>query len=155
MNLWQEIQWTVCLEETYHGQDEIFLRKWMWWKWEISFVASNGWVNNFMRPYGCSLHRKTTTAQQDPERLIDKLVLYILHARRLSIKCKCPPSSIIKVDETSVWNGMVSNSRIAKQRAKSVCLKTTRHEKYMVSVCLAAKADETKLKPFVVFRVAK
>ena len=25
----------------------------------------------------------------------------------------------------------------------------------MVSVCLAAKADETKLKPFVVFRVAK
>ena len=25
----------------------------------------------------------------------------------------------------------------------------------MVSVCLAAKADETRLKPFVVFRVAK
>ena len=46
----------------------------------------NGWVNNFMRRNGFSLHRKTTTAQQVPERLIDKLILYILHARRLSIK---------------------------------------------------------------------
>ena len=31
---------------------------------------------------------KTTTAQQDSERLIDKLILYILHARRLSVKYK-------------------------------------------------------------------
>ena len=47
------------------------------------FVASNGWVNNFMRRNVFSLYRKTTTAQQDPERIIDKLILYILHARRL------------------------------------------------------------------------
>ena len=101
------------------------------------------------------LHRKTTTAQQDLEQLIDKLVLYILYALRLSIKCKYPPSSMIAMDKRSVWNGMVSNSTIDKQGAKSVCLKTTEHEKCMVSVCLAAKADETKLKPFVVFRAAK
>ena len=50
---------------------------------------------------------------------------------------------------------MVSNTTIDKQGAKSVCLKTTRHEKYLVSVCLAAKANGTKLKPCVVFRVAK
>ena len=62
------------------------------------FVASNGWVNNFIRHNGFSLQRKTTTAQQDPERLIDKLILYILHARRLSIRCKYPPSSIIAMD---------------------------------------------------------
>ena len=34
-------------------------------------------------------------------------------------------------------------------------MKTTGHEKYMVSICLAAKADGTKLKPFVVFCVTK
>ena len=43
------------------------------------FVASNGWVNNFMRGNGFSLHCKTTTAQRDLERLINKLITYILH----------------------------------------------------------------------------
>ena len=46
------------------------------------------------------------------------------------------------MDETSVWNDMVSNTTIDRQRAKSVCLKTTGHEICMVSVCLAAKEDE-------------
>ena len=49
------------------------------------FVASIGRVNNSMRRNDFSLRRKTTTAQQDPERLIDKL---ILHACSLSIKYK-------------------------------------------------------------------
>ena len=53
------------------------------------FVVSNGWVNNFMCCNGFLLRRKTTS-QQDPERLIDKLILYILHAQRLSIRYKLP-----------------------------------------------------------------
>ena len=59
------------------------------------------------------------------------------------------------MDETSVLNDMVSNTTIDKQGAKSVCLRTTEHEKCMVSACLAAKVDGTKLKPFVVFRAVK
>ena len=50
---------------------------------------------------------------------------------------------------------MVSNTAINKQGAKSVCLKTTGHEKCMVSACTAAQEDETKLKPFAVFCEAK
>ena len=50
---------------------------------------------------------------------------------------------------------MVSDTTIDKQGVKSVFLKTTGNEKCMVSVCLAAKADGTKLKPFIVFCVAK
>ena len=50
---------------------------------------------------------------------------------------------------------MVSNTTIDKQRTKFVCLKKTGHEKYMVSICLAIKADGTKLKPFLVFHTAK
>ena len=34
-------------------------------------------------------------------------------------------------------------------------MKSTGHEKAHVSVCLAAKLDRTKLKPFIVFRAAK
>ena len=37
----------------------------------------------------------------------------------------------------------------------SVYLKTTGDEKCIVNVCLAAKADRTKLKPFIVFCGAK
>ena len=118
------------------------------------FVASIRWVNNFMYRNGFWLHRKTTR-QQDPERLIDKLILYILYARRLSIKYKYPPSRIMAMDETSTSNGMVSNPTIHKQGVKSVSLKTTGHEKFMVSVCVVAKADGTKMKTFVVFRAAK
>ena len=59
------------------------------------------------------------------------------------------------MDVTSVWNDMVSNTAIDKQGAKSVCFKTTGHEKCIVNVCLTAKANGTKLKPFVVFRPAK
>ena len=66
------------------------------------FVVSYGWVNNFMSCNGFSLHHKTTTAQQDPGWLIEKLILYILHTRRLSIECKFPPSTIIAMDKTSV-----------------------------------------------------
>ena len=45
------------------------------------FVMDFGWVNNFMRRNGFSLHFKRTTVHQNPERLIDKLILCILHAR--------------------------------------------------------------------------
>ena len=50
---------------------------------------------------------------------------------------------------------MASNTTIDKQGGKFVCLETTGHEKFMVSVYLAAKGDGTKLKPFAVFRAAK
>ena len=56
------------------------------------------------------------------------------------------------MDETYVWSDMISNNR---QASSEICLKITRYEKRMVSVCLAAKPDGAKLKPFVVFRAAK
>ena len=64
--------------------------------------------------HGLSLRRKTTTAQQDLHRLIDKLLSYIFQVQRLS-----------------QWYDV------------------------MVTVCLSARADGTKLKPFIVFRAAK
>ena len=119
------------------------------------FKATTVWLGKFMRRNGLSLRRKTTTAQQDPNRLIDKLISYILQARRLLKKYQYQPSCIIAMDETSVWDDMVSNTTMDNIGAKSIILKTTGHEKVMVSVCLAAKIDGTKLKPLVVFRGVK
>lgn len=46
---------------------------------------------------------------------------------------------------------MVSNTTVDKVGAASVNLKTMGHEKAMVTVCLSARADGTKLKPFIAF----
>ena len=50
---------------------------------------------------------------------------------------------------------MISETTIDKTGKKSITLKTTDHEKATVSVCLAAKADRTKLKPMAVFKGVK
>ena len=38
------------------------------------FKASRGWLEKFMKRNGLSLRRKTTVAQQDPDRMVAKLV---------------------------------------------------------------------------------
>ena len=75
--------------------------------------------------------------------------------RRLKIKDDFDPSNIIAMDETPVWADMVSSTTVNKTGQKEIMLKTTGHEKVRVSVCLAAKADGSKLKPFIVFVGAK
>ena len=119
------------------------------------FKASDGWLTRFMRRNGLSLRRKTSVAQKDPDRLIGKLVSYVLQVRRLSEKNNYAPSQIIAMDETPVWSDMVSETTIDSIGKKTITMKTTGHEKSRVSVCLAARADGTKLKPMVVFKGAK
>ena len=108
-----------------------------------------------MKRNGLSLRRKTSVTQQDPERLAAKLVAYIVQVRRLQKKHNYNPSDIIAMDETPVWCDMISETTIDKTGKKSITLKTTGDEKARVSVCLAAKADGTKLKPMLVFKGAK
>ena len=59
------------------------------------------------------------------------------------------------MDETPIWDDMVSSSSVDKVGATSVNLKTIGHEKVMVTVCLSARAHGTKLKQFIVFRGEK
>ena len=115
------------------------------------FKASTGWLKNFMRRNHLSLRRKTSVAQKDPDRLVAKIVSYVLHVRRLQSRNNYNPCDIIAMDETPVWSDMVSETTVDTTGKKTVTLKTTGHEKSRVSVCLAAKADGTKLKPMIVF----
>ena len=120
-----------------------------------SFIASNGWVLKFMARNGLSVRRRTNKSQKDPDKLIDKIISYILQARRQRIKFQYNDSDIIAMDETAVWKDMLSSTTVDNVGEKSIRLKTTGHEKSKVSVCLTAKADGTKLKPFIVFLGAK
>ena len=60
-------------------------------------------------------------------------------------------SDIIAMDKTAVWQDMLSSTTVDNVGEKSISLKTTWHEKFKVSICLTAKVDGIKLKPFIVF----
>ena len=60
----------------------------------------------FVASRGLSLGRWTTTAQKDRSHVINKIVAYLLQARRLSKKFKYSPVFIIVMDEEAVWVGM-------------------------------------------------
>ena len=94
-------------------------------------------------------------AQKDPDQVIDKLVAFVLRVRRIATKHPFKASDIIAMDETPFWADIVSDTTVDVTRKKTVTVKTTGHEKSRVSVCLAAKADGTKLPPFIVFKSAK
>ena len=64
-------------------------------------------------------------------------------------------STIIYPDELTVWADMVSDTTVDKTGARTITTKSTGHEKCHVFVCLTAKADGPKLKPFIVFKNAK
>ena len=108
-----------------------------------------------MRRHGFLLWRKTTTVQKDPSYLIDWLVSFIMHAHRLQHQYNFTPHNIVVMDETAVWNDMVSKTTVEATGPKNVQMKSIGHEKVCVSVCLAAKLDGTKLKPFIVFLAVK
>ena len=120
-----------------------------------SFLASSGWLQRFVSRHGLAIRRKTTESQKDPEKLIDKLIAYVLQIRRQRKKIAYQNRDIIAMDETAVWQDMVSNTTVDNIGESTIRLKTTGHEKTKVSVCLTAKGDGTKLKPFIVFPGAK
>lgn len=55
---------------------------------DIDFKASRGWLSKFKKRNGLSLRRKTFVAQQDPERMIAKVVSYLIQVRWLQKKHK-------------------------------------------------------------------
>ena len=76
----------------------------------VTFAVSTGQLQKFVRRNGLSFQQKTSVAQKDPSRLIDKLVSYILHVRRFAAKYNYSPANIIAMNETPVWSDMVCDN---------------------------------------------
>ena len=70
-------------------------------KRDEQFQASRAWLQNFMRKKHLSVRRKTSVAQKDPEKLVSKLVMYVLQVRRLQEKNQYSANNIIAMDETT------------------------------------------------------
>ena len=64
-----------------------------------------------------------------------------MHVRRLQKQFSFHNSDIIAMDETPLWNDMVSNTTVEVTGSKEVAMKSTGHDKLRVTVCLAGKAD--------------
>ncbi|KAL2102513.1 hypothetical protein ACEWY4_001681 [Coilia grayii] len=116
------------------------------------FAASVGWLNRFLRRNNFTCRRRTTIAQKDAKEFTDKLVKFVTFSTRIINAKKILDRDIIAMDETAVWLDMVGSTTVDTRGARSIPLKTTGHEKSHLTVVLAAKADGSKLKPFVVFK---
>ena len=116
------------------------------------FKASRGWLDRFMKRHSLSLRRKTTISQSVPSDVIPKLVSYVLHLRTMQVRHKYSTDSIFAMDKTACWMDMPSDTTVASTGSRSVPLKSTGHEKDHFTVVLTAKANGTKLKPFIVFK---
>ena len=92
-------------------------------------IFSQRWLEKFMNRNALSVRRRTTEAQKSPDQLIDKLCAYILKIRRLRMKMNYELKNIFAMDETAVWNDMISNTTVEKRGAHSVNLKSTGREK--------------------------
>ena len=58
-------------------------------------------------------------------------------------------SDIITMDETVVWNDMVSNTNVTVTGSNEVPAKLTGHDTVHMSVYLTGKEDGSKCKPFI------
>ena len=100
---------------------------------KTSFAVSLGWCKKFMRRHGLSLRQKTATAQKFTSYMIDRIVAFVMHFRRIQKPFNFHNANIIGMDETSVWNDMISNTTVEKTGSKEIPMKSTGHEK----VCVA------------------
>ena len=116
------------------------------------FCASRGWIANFLRRNSFSLRRRTTVGQKLPCDLINKVVNFIITTRKLRHHKHYPLSFIGNMDETPLWLDMPGETTITRAGQKSVPIRTTGHDKARFTVVLAAMADGSKLKPYVVFK---
>ena len=74
-------------------------------------IHGKHWVGTeFMNRHGLCIRHKTTESQKHPEKLIDKLIVYMLQERRLRIKFSY--SDIIAIDKTAVWRDTFSNGTV-------------------------------------------
>lgn len=113
------------------------------------FVASAGWLQRFLKRNDLSLRRRTTMTPKDPNLLTEKLVSFVDYIGKAVRSKGILESDIIAMDEATVWFHTASP---AAEGVNGAAPKATGPEDSHLTVVLAAKADGTKLKPYIVFR---
>ena len=105
------------------------------------FKCSRGWLEKFMKRWDFSLRRRTTTAQQLPRAVCDKVSSFVNYCRDQLLLNGYSRSDIANMDETAIWADMPGETTVTTKGVRSVPMFSTGHEKSRVTVCLAAFAD--------------
>ncbi|GFS75306.1 pogo transposable element with KRAB domain [Trichonephila clavipes] len=114
-----------------------------------NFKATFSWCSRFMARNNLVLREKTKVSQLLPKEVDNKFQMYIIGFRKQK---KYLLSHIGNMDETPVTFGMIGNKTIDMKGTKTIHKKTTRHKKSHFTVVLSCLADDTKLKPMVIFK---
>lgn len=115
------------------------------------FNATAGWLQKFMKRNGFSLSQQKTSTQNAPENSVERLIDFIMNVRHLKAEHNYNHDSIIAMDETECWIDILKPN-VTHVNAASVPVTPTDNKKILFTVILAAKADGTKLKPYIVFK---
>ena len=116
------------------------------------FFASRGWMVRFMRRNQLSFRRKTTQGQHRPITESYLIRNFILFVRAMRIKNRYLETDLIAMDETAVWLDSPGDTTITPIGARTIKVKTTKHEKNRVTVCLSARANGAKTDPGLFLR---
>ena len=101
---------------------------------------------------GFTIRKKTTQSQRLPPELSQKVTDFFFYVRKYFKMCpKITNAEIMAMDETSCLFENVSSSTVTSKGDKSVCMRTTGHEKLAVTVCLSAYASGDQVIPLVIF----
>ena len=120
-----------------------------------AFVGSRGWLCNFLKRFNLTLRRRMTTGQSMPHDLKDKLYSFVDFNKKQRNLNKFQLSMIANMDQTPIWADMPTATTIDRRGVQAVPIRTTGHEKNLITVWLAVKADRTKITPYVVIPVKK
>ena len=85
-----------------------------------------------------------------PKDALSKIANFIKFCEKQRQRFKISLSHVANMDETPIWADIPSATTVDMKGSKVVPIKTTGHEKQRITVCLAVKADGTKIQPFVV-----
>ena len=112
-------------------------------------------MSQFMERNELSIRRKPTTGQSLPKDLVPKIVEFVIFCKKHRDLHKFPLSAIANMDETPIWADMPAQTTVSTTGTRVIPIRTTWHEKNRITVCLCAKADGTKMKPYIVVPAAK
>lgn len=78
------------------------------------FIASDGWLQKFLRRNRFSLRKRTTVAQKTPEHVKEKVINFLAFVNNLRKNCGYSTALIGAADETSVWVDPIQDTTIEK-----------------------------------------
>ena len=85
-----------------------------------------------------------------PKDALQKIASFVKFCEKQRHECGFSLSNTANMNEAPIWADMPSETTVEIQRSKIVPRKSTGHEKQRITVCLAVKADGSKMKPFIV-----